>query len=442
MAVRRFDNTDDEIQVGPGAAVLTGAYSIAIVFDLEGGDAGWHTFVGFFNSSGLYRLGVVRDTTNKIRIDGHQGTPSFQQSPTSFVAADGWTLLVITKATGAAAPRFHFRKEGGSWVHENAAGTLGNMLTSSGGTVRFGAFSGGDPMNSLFARAAVLDGTALSDLECEALDGGTKADWLAAESWTHLWQFDQADVATDVLDEVASADETAITGTAVVAGSDPATVIDMGAGGVAPSNTVAPVASGTGVVGQQLSTTDGTWTGDATITFTYQWQRDAVNIGGATASTYTLQAADGGTNVRCVVTGTNSAGSSSANSNAIAVEAAPVNTVAPALSGTTETGQTLTCSNGTWSNNPDSFTYQWKRAGVSISGATASTYLLDVADEGELIRCDVTATNEAGSTTAQSNAVTPTAPGGLDATAFVKWGGVLVESVVRTKFGGVLYPPL
>lgn len=87
--------------------------------------------------------------------------------------------------------------------------------------------------------------------------------------------------------------------------------------------------------------------------------------------------------------------------------AAPTNTVAPAVTGFLQTGLTLTCSTGTWANSPSSYTYQWKRAGVDISGATASTYVLAVADEAQSIRCDVTATNGFGSATAQSNARTP-----------------------------------
>jgi hypothetical protein len=40
---------------------------------------------------------------------------------------------------------------------------------------------------------------------------------------------------------------------------------------VAPSNSVAPVISGSASVGSILTTTDGTWTGTLPITFTYQW---------------------------------------------------------------------------------------------------------------------------------------------------------------------------
>lgn len=95
--------------------------------------------------------------------------------------------------------------------------------------------------------------------------------------------------------------------------------LQIGAGGGSnpPVNTVAPVISGSFFVGQTLSTTDGTWTGDAVITFTYQWQNAGVNIGGATNNTYVLVAGDDGDSIRCVVTGTNGVGAASANSNAV-----------------------------------------------------------------------------------------------------------------------------
>lgn len=86
-----------------------------------------------------------------------------------------------------------------------------------------------------------------------------------------------------------------------------------------PVNTVAPVVSGTGVVGQTLTTTDGTWAGTLPFTYTYQWQRNGSNIVSATSQTYILVAADAGTNVRCVVTATNIDGSDAANSNQISV---------------------------------------------------------------------------------------------------------------------------
>ena len=73
---------------------------------------------------------------------------------------------------------------------------------------------------------------------------------------------------------------------------------------------------------------------------------------------------------------------------------APVNTVAPAVTGTATVGQTLTTTDGTWTGAPaPTFTYQWQRTGSNIGGATSSTYVLVAADYANTIRCVVTATN-------------------------------------------------
>lgn len=97
---------------------------------------------------------------------------------------------------------------------------------------------------------------------------------------------------------------------------------------------------------------------------------------------------------------------------------APVNSVAPAITGTAQEGQTLTCSTGTWSGSP-TYTYQWKRNGSNIGSATNSTYVLVTADVSQSIKCTVTATNFTGSATADSNTVTPTSSTDADAQAFI-----------------------
>jgi hypothetical protein len=88
--------------------------------------------------------------------------------------------------------------------------------------------------------------------------------------------------------------------------------------------------------------------------------------------------------------------------------AMPVNAVAPAITGTPTVGQTLSVSDGTWTNSPTGFTYQWKRGAAAISGANAASYLLVSGDNLNNVSCDVTATNAAGSATATSNSVAVT----------------------------------
>lgn len=71
----------------------------------------------------------------------------------------------------------------------------------------------------------------------------------------------------------------------------------------------------------------------------------------------------------------------------------PVNSVRPAITGTPTEGETLSVSDGTWSNTPDAYAYQWNRDGAAIASATADEYELTEDDVGALITCTVKATN-------------------------------------------------
>jgi hypothetical protein len=92
-----------------------------------------------------------------------------------------------------------------------------------------------------------------------------------------------------------------------------------------------------------------------------------------------------------------------------ATKAAPVNTAVPTISGTPKVGQTLTASNGTWSNSPTAYTYQWLRCNttggscVSVANGTQKTYTLVGADAGHQMRVRVTASNADGNANAESD---------------------------------------
>jgi hypothetical protein len=97
-------------------------------------------------------------------------------------------------------------------------------------------------------------------------------------------------------------------------------VVDSG--GAPPFNTVAPVISAPYyIAGQTITTTDGTWSGTEPISFSYQWQVSANGVSGwinVGTNSNTILISSGSSQLlfyRCVVTGANSFGSVSANSN-------------------------------------------------------------------------------------------------------------------------------
>jgi hypothetical protein len=88
--------------------------------------------------------------------------------------------------------------------------------------------------------------------------------------------------------------------------------------------------------------------------------------------------------------------------------APPANTGAPSITGTARVGETLTAQNGTWSNGPTAFRYQWQRcntagaACVEITGAVEKTYLVTNADRSRTLRVLVVASNIEGVGSARS----------------------------------------
>jgi hypothetical protein len=107
------------------------------------------------------------------------------------------------------------------------------------------------------------------------------------------------------------------------------------------TNTSPPTISASPVEGQSLTASPGAWTGAPPPTLSFQWRRcdgngaNCVAIAGATSSTYTLTAADVGSTIDVVVTGTNSGGSVAATSapTALVTASAPAGSTTPPGSG-------------------------------------------------------------------------------------------------------------
>jgi hypothetical protein len=209
---------------------------------------------------------------------------------------------------------------------------------------------------------------------------------------------------------------------------------------VPPVNTSPPTISGDAQQGSTLTAQNGTWANNPT-SFQYQWQRCnaagvlCANIPSGDAKTYNVTGADVGHTLRVRVSATNPDGTTTADSAPTAVvssSAAPKNTERPTISGTARVGRTLTANPGSWTGNPDSFTFAWQRcdsdgSNCAAFGATGRTYLVRTADLGFRLRVQVRATNEKGTGTATSGLTAIVAP----ATAIVNRRPTLTILSVR-----------
>ncbi len=179
---------------------------------------------------------------------------------------------------------------------------------------------------------------------------------------------------------------------------------------IKPSNTGLPVISGTIAVGSTVSCSEGSWDNGPTA-FQWGWTRDGQAIPNADAATYELSSADAGRSVGCVVEASNPGGAASALSDAVAVPVVkPSNTGLPVISGTIAVGSTVSCSEGSWDNEPTAFQWGWTRDGQAIPNADAATYELSSADAGRSVGCVVEASNPGGAASAVSDAVSVPAP--------------------------------
>lgn len=77
----------------------------------------------------------------------------------------------------------------------------------------------------------------------------------------------------------------------------------------------------------------------------------------------------------------------------------PILTVVPVITGTSQVGQTVSCSTGTWTH-AGAFTYQWFADTTLIVDETGSTYEIGAEYEGFTLSCVVRSTNGSGFATA------------------------------------------
>ncbi len=168
---------------------------------------------------------------------------------------------------------------------------------------------------------------------------------------------------------------------------------------VAPSITTNPVAA-TRCVGTSV-TFSVTATGTAPLS--YQWRKNGINIAGATSSSHTIASVatgDAGT-YSCTVS--NACGSTPSGGAALTVQVGPAITSQPS-------NQTVCAGAGasfsvTATGTPLP-TYQWRKNGTNIGGATSSTYSIASTVVGDAGSYDCLVTNACGTVTSNAASLT------------------------------------
>lgn len=168
--------------------------------------------------------------------------------------------------------------------------------------------------------------------------------------------------------------------------------VSIGRGTLLP--TELPAISGTAKVGSRLTASAGTWPDGTSVA--YQWQRDGRPVAGATKASYLATPQDAKARLSVVVTA-DRAGYDTATAESHAVTVALGTLTAkrkPKVTGAAKVGRTLKATQvnlTTFAPKAARITYQWKRDGKAIAGATGRTHRAVAQDAGRRLTVVVTA---------------------------------------------------
>lgn len=297
--------------------------------------------------------------------------------------------LKIYKGDSSYPPSFiHFRDfvTGGTPVVSGAA-QVGSTLTSDNGTW--------SPSGLTYAYRWLRDGVAIPT--------GTKSTYtLTPDDVGHVMSYRVQGSKTGYIPVVKTS-----AGTDAVA---PGTL----------TNSAAPTVSGDPVIGSTLAATTGTWS-PSNLSYQIQWIRGGNTIAGATAETYKLTAADVGAPITAQVTAAADGYATATKTAAQTITGKPGtidNSRLPAIAGTAKVGSALSGDDGTFSPDDATVTRQWLVDGVSVSGATGTTYVPVASNAGKQVSLRVTATKPGYTTLTRTSVATapvePEVPAGTN----------------------------
>ncbi|HEU4852048.1 MAG TPA: immunoglobulin domain-containing protein [Telluria sp.] len=350
--------------------------------------------------------------------------PTIATQPANATVAEGATATFTVTANGTAPLAYQWRRNGANISGANTASYTTPPVTAADSGARYSVTVSNDAGTAV-SNDAVLTLSAVTPVApsittqpaATTVSAGQSATFSVAASGTpplaYQWRRNGINIAgatgasytvpaTLATDNGTRYSVTVSNATGQVTSNE--ALLTVTAAAVAPTITQQP-ASTTVNPGQTATFSVGA---GGTAPLSYQWMRGGVAISGATAASYTTPAVTAGDNgsVFTVVV-SNAAGSATSNAatlTVMSVAVAPTITRQP-VDATTYEGFTASFSVEASGTAP--LTYQWRRNGVDIAGATSPNYVTPVlsqANGGD--RYQVVVSNSAGSVTSNEARVT------------------------------------
>ena len=347
--------------------------------------------------------------------------PAVLTQPTAQTVTEGQAASFSVTASGTPILRYQWKKNGADIADANSSSytTLGSTLADNGAIYLVQISNDAGSATSGTARLSVIPAVVAPSIDTQpssqTVNAGQAATFQVTASGTaplgYQWRKNGSNISganssSYTTPVTSSADNGAVftvnvsNSAGTVASTNATLTVNIG-----PSITTQPAASQTITAGQTVSF--GV-VASGTAPLSYQWRKNGSNIAGATSSTYTTPAmavADSGAVFTVEIS--NMAGTVSSNSATVTVN--PV-AVAPAITAqpgsvSVTAGQTATFSVTASGTAP--LSYQWKKGGSNIAGATSSSYTTPATssgDNGALFT--VIVSNSAGTATSSNATLT------------------------------------
>ena len=352
--------------------------------------------------------------------------PTITSQPASQVVSSGQQASFNVVAQGSDPLQYQWRRNG-TLINGAAASTYTTPATESDDGAAFSVVVS-NPAGTVESETAQLTvkpvtvaPSIVTQPKDQTITAGQSATFSVAVSGTdplsYQWQRNGAPIsgaaAASYTTAVASTGDNGTTFSVVVSNSAGSVtsslakliVTESGGGAIAPAITAQP-ADQTAKSGQ---TAIFTVTATGTAPLSFQWLRNGAPLSGATAASYTTPAlATSDSGAAFSVSIKNSAGSITSRAARLTVSGNPPTITAQPADQSVKAGQTALFSVQAGGTAP--LSYQWRRNGAAIAGATSASYVTPAAvtaDSGATF--SVVVSNAAGNTTSRAAQLTVSA---------------------------------